>query len=76
MDKITFTLCQSGSLMLKNLPMTLFPNMPAGKDHDFDEKRFSKIVPSSRHMTLNVTAPRPVKLQVAPYASTEVTLKK
>jgi hypothetical protein len=42
MDKVAFPLCKSGSLMLKNLSIMLFPNMPAGKDHDFHEKGFPK----------------------------------
>jgi hypothetical protein len=76
MNKITFPLCKSGSLMLKNLPITLLPNVPACKNHNLHEEGFTKIFPCSRHITLNITAPRPINLQIIPYAPAEITFEK
>ena len=49
MDKITFPLCKSGSLISEYFGISQQPNMPTGSNHNFHEKRMAETTPCSNH---------------------------
>jgi hypothetical protein len=76
MNKITFPLSKSRDLIAKNLSIPKQPNVSAGQNHHFHEKRLSKTHPGSCHNVLQSHISSPINLQIGPNPSTKVALKK
>jgi hypothetical protein len=75
MNKITFPLCKSGSLIAEDFGISKQPNLPTGHNNHLHEKRLAKTPPSSTYRGLKITITSPFNLKIVPYMLAEIALK-
>jgi hypothetical protein len=75
MNEITVPLRKSGTLITKNLPISLEPNISASQNYYLHEERFSKACSGCLHNCVYVIRRNPINLKICPNSSAEITLK-
>jgi hypothetical protein len=75
MNKITFPLCKSGSLIAEDFGISNQPNLPTSHNNHLHEKRLAKAPPSSTNRGLKITITSPFNLQIVPNTLAEIALK-